>query len=174
MKEGGKPVIVVDGGLVIENEGELPATADLKSDLRPALFTGASAAVLGTVGGAAPALLHSMLVTGEPLSFALMLTSDLAVVAGIAAGQGAVAVGTALARGRGRWYISPRRGLFAALAVGTFNGLMYFTQMLFPATELGWTLDLAILGAAGAAVGWLAVKVPKLRAPQLPAPREGD
>jgi hypothetical protein len=28
-------------------------------------------------------------------------------------------------------------------------------------TELGWTLDLLILGAAGAAAGWYAVKVPE-------------
>jgi hypothetical protein len=37
---------------------------------------------------------------------------------------------------------------------------MYFIQMAVPATELGWTLDLALLGAVGAAAGWLAVRVP--------------
>jgi hypothetical protein len=33
--------------------------------------------------------------------------------------------------------------------------------MAVPATELGWTLDLLLLGAAGAAAGWLAVRVPR-------------
>lgn len=160
MNQPDERLIVVKGGLAIENEGELASVPDIRADVRPAVFTGASMAVLGTVGGAAPALLHSVLVSGEPLSFALMLGSDLVVVGAIGAGQGLLAVATALARGRGRWYISPRRGLLAALAVGTFNGLMYLTQMFWPVTELGWTLDLAILGLAGAAVGWLAVRVP--------------
>ena len=44
--------------------------------------------------------------------------------------------------------------------MGVFNGLMYFLQMAVPATELGWTADLLILSAVGAAAGWLAVRTP--------------
>ena len=134
--------------------------AEIRDDIKPAAFTGASTAVLGTVGGVLPAMVHSVLSTAGPFSFAAMLTSDLAVVAAIGAGQGLAAAATALARGKGEYYISPKRGLLGALGVGAFNGLMYFVQMAVPATELGWTLDLLILGAIGAAAGWLAVKVP--------------
>lgn len=94
-------------------------------------------------------------------SFAWMLTTDVPTVAAIGAGQGLTAAATALARGRGEHYISPKWGLVGALVVGAFNGLMYFAPMAVPATELGWTLDLIILGAAGAAAGWYAVKVPE-------------
>jgi hypothetical protein len=134
--------------------------AEIRDDIKPAAFTGASTAVLGTVGGVLPAMVHSVLSTAGPFSFAAMLTSDLAVVAAIGAGQGLAAAATALARGKGEYYISPKRGLLGALGVGAFNGLMYFVQMAVPATELGWTLDLLILGAVGAAAGWIAVKVP--------------
>lgn len=132
----------------------------LKEDAKPAGFTGASTALMGTAGGLMPAAVHSVLVGGSLLSFSWMLTTDVATVAAIGIGQGIAAAATALARGKGEFYISPKRGFFASLAVGAFNGLMYFTQMAVPATELGWTLDLLILGAVGAAAGWLAVKVP--------------
>jgi hypothetical protein len=89
------------------------------------------------------------------------------VVAAIGAGQGLAAAASALARGKGEHYISPRRGLLGALGVGAFNGLMYFTQMAAPVTELGWALDLTILGAVGAAAGWLAVRV-RAKEPVLP------
>ncbi len=134
---------------------------DLREDIKPAAFTGASTTVMGTVGGLLPALVHSVTTTGEPFSFALMLTTDVAVVAAIAAGQGLAAAATALARGKGEFYISPRRGFVASVAVGAFNGLMYFVQMAVPATELGWIPDLAILGLVGAAAGYLAVRVPE-------------
>lgn len=132
---------------------------DLQDDLKPAAFTGASTALLGTAGGLLPAAVHTILSAGGPLSFAWLLTTDVAVVAAIGIGQGLAAGATALARGRGEHYISPRRGLLGALAVGAFNCLMYFTQMAVPATELGWTLDLLLLGAVGAGAGWIAVKV---------------
>jgi len=133
--------------------------SDIKDDIKPAAFTGASTAVMGTVGGLLPAAVHTVLVAGGPLSMAWVLTTDVAVVAAIGLGQGIAAGATALARGKGANYISPRRGLFGALTVGAFNCLMYFTQMAVPATELGWTLDLLLLGAAGAGAGWIAVKV---------------
>lgn len=134
--------------------------ADLRNDIKPAALTGALTAVLGTVGGVLPALLHSVLSTAEPLAFTAMLTSDLATVAAIGLGQGLAATAAALARGKGELSVSPRRGLSAAFAVGAFNGLMYFVQMAVPATELGWALDLALLGTAGAAAGWVAVPSP--------------
>ena len=139
----------------------MPTYADVKDDLKPAAFTGASTAVLGTAGGLLPAAVHTVLASGGLFSFAWLLTTDVATVAAIAAGQGLAAAATALARGKGEYYISPKRGFIAALAVGAFNGLMYFVQMAVPATELGWTLDLLILGAVGATAGWLAVRVPK-------------
>ena len=108
-----------------------------------------------------PAAVHTIIASGGPLSFAWMLTTDVLTVAAIGAGQGFTAAATALARGRGEHYISPRRGAVGALVVGAFNGLMYFVQMAVPATELGWTLDLLILGATGAAAGWYSVKVPE-------------
>lgn len=139
--------------------------AEIRDDLKPAAFTGASTAVLGTVGGVLPAMIHSVVATAGPFSFAAMLTSDLAVVAAIGAGQGLAAAATALARGKGEYYISPKRGLLGALGVGAFNGLMYFVQMAVPATELGWALDLAILGFVGVAAGWLAVRTPAVSKP---------
>lgn len=132
----------------------------LKEDAKPAAFTGASTALMGTAGGLMPAAVHSVLAGGGLLSFSWILTGDIATVAAIGIGQGIAAAATALARGKGEFYISPRRGFFASLAVGAFNGMMYFVQMAVPGTELGWTLDLLILGAVGAAAGWLAVKVP--------------
>ena len=132
---------------------------DITDDLKPAGFTGAATAVLGTAGGLVPAAVHSILVAGGPFSFAWMLTTDVAVVAAIGVGQGLAAAATALARGKGEHYISPKRGLVGALAVGAFNGLMYFVQMAVPVTELGWTVDLLVLGGVGAAAGYLAVRV---------------
>ncbi len=138
----------------------MPAYDDLKDDIRPAGFTGAATAVLGTAGGLLPAAVHSVIAASGPLSFAWLLTTDVAVVAAIGLGQGIAAGATALARGGGRHYISPRRGLLAALGVGAFNALMYFTQMAVPATELGWVLDLLILGLVGAGAGVAAVRPP--------------
>jgi hypothetical protein len=132
----------------------------LKEDLKPAGFTGASTAVMGTVGGVLPAAVHSLIVTGGVLSFAGMMSTDIAVVAAIGIGQGIAAGATALIRGKGEFYISPKRGFLASLAVGAFNGLMYFVQMAVPGTELGWTLDLLLLAAVGAFAGWVAVRVP--------------
>jgi len=134
---------------------------DLRDDLKPAAFTGASTAVIGTVGGLLPAAVHTITAATGPLGAAWLLTTDVAVVAAIGIGQGIAAGATALARGKGEFYISPRRGLLGALGVGAFNGLMYFLQMAVPATELGWIPDLLILAVAGAAAGWMAVRMPK-------------
>ncbi len=133
---------------------------DIRDDLRPAGFTGAATAVMGTAGGLLPAAVHTVVAATGPLSLAWLLTTDVAVVAAIGLGQGIAATATALARGKGEFYISPKRGFLASLAVGAFNALMYFTQMAVPATELGWALDLLILGAVGAAAGWVAVRLP--------------
>jgi hypothetical protein len=139
----------------------MPTYNDIKDDLKPAAFTGGATAVLGTVGGLLPAALHTVIAALGPLSMAWLFSTDVAVVAAIGVGQGLAAAATALARGKGELYISPKRGFMGALAVGAFNGMMYLVQMAVPATELGWTLDLLLLGAAGAAAGWLAVRVPR-------------
>jgi hypothetical protein len=135
--------------------------SDVRDDVKPAAFTGAATAVMGTAGGLLPAAVHTLTSAAGPLSVAWLLTTDVAVVAAIGLGQGIVAGATALIRGRGEYYISPRRGLVGALAVGAFNGLMYFTQMAVPATELGWIPDLLILGLVGGAAGWAAVRAPR-------------
>lgn len=134
---------------------------DIRDDLKPAGFTGAATAVMGTAGGLLPAAVHTILAATGPLSLAWLATTDVAVVAAIGIGQGIAAGATALARGTGTFYISPRRGFVASLAVGAFNAAMYLTQMAVPATELGWTLDLLVLGAVGACAGWVAVQVPE-------------
>lgn len=134
--------------------------SDLKGDLKPAAFTGASTAVMGTLGGLAPAVVHTLTTATGPLGLAWVLTTDVAVVAAIGIGQGVAATATALARGQGIRYISRRRGVVASLGVGLFNALMYFVQMSVPATELGWIPDLLILFAVGAAAGWAAVRLP--------------
>jgi hypothetical protein len=127
--------------------------------LKDAALVGGATALLGTVGGILPALVHSALTQGgSPEQFAGLLGSNLAVVAGIGAGQGLAAGAAVLVRGRGHQVVSLRRGLTAAFAVGGFNGLMYFVQMAVPSTELGWALDLAILGTAGAVAGGAAVR----------------
>lgn len=133
---------------------------DIRDDVKPAAFTGASTAVMGTVGGLLPALVHTLSTAGDPFSAAWLLTTDVAVVAAIGLGQGVAAGASALARGRGSFYISPRRGFVAALAVGAFNGLMYFTQMAVPVTELGWIPDLLIMLGVGVAAGWSTVRMP--------------
>lgn len=116
--------------------------------------------MLGTVGGLLPALVHALTTASEPAAAAGLLTSGVLVVTGIGMGQGIAATATALARSRGEHYVSPRRGFAGALAVGAFNGLMYFLQMAVPATELGWGPDLLILLGVGAAAGWAAVRLP--------------
>lgn len=130
----------------------------LSEDLGPAAFTGVATALCGTAGGILPALLHTFGAATDPTSFAWLLSMNFLTVAAIGAGQGAVATATALARGRGRRYISSKHGVLGALAVGGFDALMYLMQMTIPATELGWTFDLVILGVAGAAAGWHAVR----------------
>lgn len=128
--------------------------------MKSAAFAGGATAVLGTVGGVLPALVHSAITTGASESFSGALSSNLGVVAAIGAGQGLAAAAGALARRRGGAAVPGSRVLFAAFGVGTFNGLMYFVQMAVPATELGWALDLALLGSVGALGGWLAVPAP--------------
>jgi len=132
-----------------------------RGDVKPAAFTGAATAVLGTVGGLLPALVHTLTAAGDPSTAARLLTTDVAVVAAIGLSQGVAATASALARGKGRYYVSPTRGFVGALAVGAFNGLLYFLQMAVPATELGWVPDLLILIAAGGAAGWAAVRLPE-------------
>ena len=74
------------------------------------------------------------------------LLEDAAVTVGIAAGQGAVALGT------GSVLTQLGRGLHATvllgLLIGLFDFVMNFLQMVVPRTELGWIPDLVILAAA--------------------------
>lgn len=71
------------------------------------------------------------------------LAEDVATTAGIAAGQGAVALVT------GGILAQLGRALHATvllgLLVGLFDFVMNFLQMVMPQTELGWVPDLVIL-----------------------------
>jgi hypothetical protein len=106
------------------------------------------ATVCAAVAGLVIALIHTWFFSYTPGRSAVIETlftgSVLAV--GIAAGQGAVALvtGSLLARfGRTLQYT-----LVLGLLLGLFDFAMYFLQMAFPATELGWVPDLVIIVVA--------------------------
>jgi len=69
---------------------------------------------------------------------------------GIAAAQGALALatGSLLARfGRTLQFT-----LLLGVSIGLFDFVMYFLQMVVPATELGWIPDIAIIVAVTVAI----------------------
>jgi hypothetical protein len=110
------------------------------------------ATVCAAVAGLAIALIHTWFFSYTPGRSAIIETlftgSVLAV--GIAAGQGAVALvtGSLLARlGRTLQYT-----LLLGLLIGLFDFVMYFLQMVVPATELGWIPDLILIVVATAAI----------------------
>jgi hypothetical protein len=110
------------------------------------------ATVCAAVAGLAIALIHTWFFSYTPGRSAVIETlftgSVLAV--GIAAGQGAVALvtGSLLARlGRTLQYT-----LLLGLLIGLFDFVMYFLQMVVPATELGWIPDLILIVVATAAI----------------------
>jgi len=110
------------------------------------------ATVCAVVAGLAIALIHTWFFSYTPGRSAVIETlftgSVLAV--GIAAGQGAVALvtGSLLARlGRTLQYT-----LLLGLLIGLFDFVMYFLQMVVPATELGWIPDLILIVVATAAI----------------------
>lgn len=110
------------------------------------------ATICAALAGLAVALIHTWFFSFNPGRSAVIETlfsGSVAAVA-IAAGQGAVALvtGSVLARlGRTLQYT-----LLLGLLIGVFDFVMYFVQMVVPATELGWIPDLLIIVAVTVAI----------------------
>jgi hypothetical protein len=109
-------------------------------------------AVCATLAGAVLSLLHTAFFSyhsGRP-GFWSVLFEDVMTSAGIAAGQGAVALvaGSLLAR-LGR---ALQATVLLGLLVGAFDFVMNFLQMVVPKTELGWIPDLLILAVVTIAI----------------------
>jgi len=103
------------------------------------------ATICAAVAGVAIALIHTAFFSFNPGRSAVVetLVSGLVAAVALAAAQGAVALvtGSLLARlGRTLQYT-----VLLGLIIGLFDFVMYFVQMAVPATELGWTPDIAIL-----------------------------
>lgn len=80
----------------------------------------------------------------------------------LAAGQGAVVVAAAgllLRVGR-----TLRLTFLLGLLIGAFDLALYLLQMLVPATELGWGIDLLFLLTAGAVITLLGARGPRASA----------
>jgi len=110
------------------------------------------ATVCAAVAGLAIALIHTWFFSYTPGRSAVIETlfTGTVLAVGIAAGQGAVALvtGSLLARlGRTLQYT-----LLLGLLIGLFDFVMYFLQMVVPATEFGWIPDLIIIVVATAAI----------------------
>src|SRR5213594_1937374 len=103
------------------------------------------ATICATVAGFAIALIHTWFFSYHPGRSAVIETlfSGTVAAVAIAAAQGAVALAT------GSVLTQMNRALqytvLLGLMIGVFDFLMYFLQMAVPATELGWTPDLAII-----------------------------
>ncbi|HEY3220460.1 MAG TPA: hypothetical protein VGJ80_07000 [Gemmatimonadales bacterium] len=103
------------------------------------------ATICAAVAGLAVALIHTWFFSYNPGRSAVIETlfSGAVAAVGIAAAQGALALvtGGLLSRfGRTLQYT-----LLLGLLIGVFDFVMYFLQMVVPATELGWIPDLAII-----------------------------
>lgn len=110
------------------------------------------ATICAAVAGLAVALIHTWFFSYNPGRSAVMETlfSGSVAAVGIAAAQGAVALltGSVLAQlGRTLQYT-----LLLGLLIGVFDFVMYFLQMVVPATELGWVPDLVIIVVVTAAI----------------------
>ena len=108
--------------------------------------------ICAAVAGFVVALIHTWFFSYHPgrSAFIETLFSGTVAAVGIAAAQGAVALvtGGVMARlGRTLQYT-----LLLGLVIGIFDFVMYFVQMAFPATELGWIPDLIIIVAVTAAI----------------------
>ena len=103
------------------------------------------ATICATAAGVAIALIHTAFFSFHPGRSAVVETLVDGVVAAVAlaAAQGAVTLvtGGLLTRlGRSLQYT-----VLLGLIIGLFDFVMYFVQMAVPATELGWTPDMAIM-----------------------------
>lgn len=122
------------------------------AQIKVVVYYGVWVVACAVVAGFAVSLIHTFAFAHAPSATARWQTlgMDLLAVLAIAAGQGAVAVGTGgvLARlGRGL-----RMTVLLGLIIGLFDFVMLFVQMALPATELGWTPDVIILAGVAAGV----------------------
>ena len=106
------------------------------------------ATVCAAVAGIVVSLAHTWFFHYNPTRFSRVATlvSDVEIALALAAGQGAVVLGT------GSLLAQLGRGLqgtvLLGLLVGLFDFVMYFLQMAVPRLELGWGPDVAILVVA--------------------------
>jgi len=110
------------------------------------------ATICAAGAGLAVALIHTWFFSYNPGRSAVIETlfSGAVAAVGIAAAQGALALatGSLLARfGRTLQFT-----LLLGVAIGLFDFVMYFLQMVVPATELGWIPDIAIIVAVTVAI----------------------
>src|SRR5213083_586713 len=110
------------------------------------------ATICAAGAGLAVALIHTWFFSYNPGRSAVIETlfSGAVAAVGIAAAQGALALatGSLLARlGRTLQFT-----MLLGLAIGVFDFVMYFVQMVVPATELGWIPDIAIIVAVTVAI----------------------
>ena len=127
---------------------------------RIAIYYAIWATICAAVAGLVVALIHTWFFSYNPGRSAVIETLFSGVVAamGIAAGQGALALvtGGMLSRfGRTLQYT-----LLLGLLIGVFDFVMYFLQMVVPATELGWKPDIAILVVVTVAITLIGARMP--------------
>ena len=102
--------------------------------------------------GLAVALIHTWFFSYNPGRSAVIETlfSGAVAAVGIAAAQGALALATGSLLARfGR---TLQLTLLLGVSIGLFDFVMYFLQMVVPATELGWIPDIAIIVAVTVAI----------------------
>jgi hypothetical protein len=121
--------------------------SDGSDRMRIVVYYAVWATLCATVAGIVIALIHAWFFSYNPGRPALIHTlfGDAVTALAVAAGQGAVALvtgGLLVRLGR-----TLNLTVLLGLALGVFDFVMYFVQMAVPATELGWTPDLAILTA---------------------------
>lgn len=120
----------------------MPDTSDR---MRVVVYYAIWATLCAALAGTVVALIHTWFFAFNPGRSAAIqtLVQGIEIALAIAAGQGAVALvtGSILAQlGRSLNYT-----VLLGLAIGAFDFVMNFLQMVVPQTELGWTPDIVIL-----------------------------
>jgi hypothetical protein len=122
--------------------------ADASNRMKIVIYYAAWAIVCAAAAGLLIALVHTWWFSYNPNRSGLIdtLFGDAVTALALAAGQGATALltGSVLAH-YGR---ELQRTVLLGLLLGLFDCVMYFVQMAFPRTELGWLPDIAILVGA--------------------------
>jgi len=118
---------------------------DSSNRMKIVIYYAVWAIVCAAAAGILIAVIHTSWFTYIPSRSGLIdsLFGDAVTALGMAAGQGAIVLltGSVLAHfGRGL-----ERTVLLGLLLGLFDFVMYFVQMAFPLTELGWLPDIAIL-----------------------------